>query len=240
MKLLDKYILAAAKRIEAKNKISEDLEREKKEAYEKLFIEYKEKTQKLIEDYTFKITTQMLTDGCHLKVGDTAVLNYYELDYNCRNGWDTGPDAILSNVPVEVKRNPLKVKITDVSISDSLYREILSSFYKHLTVNDLRDMLDQTNVLVSFTNYCRYEPWPENCGLFWEAKFEPINFDFRPVWGLNAGSFLVEGTYGAIFTENYWKRQGKVQTKWEEANYDKNEFEIVLNKMLEMYRNNEI
>ena len=240
MKLLDKYILAAAKRIEAKNKNSVDLEREKREAYEKLFIEYKEKTQKLIEDYILRIKSKMQTDGCHLKVGDTAVLNYYELDYNCRNRWDTGPDAILSNVPVEVKRNPLKVKITSVSISDSLYRDILFSFYKHLTVSGLRDMLDQTNVVAPFTNYCRHEPWSENCGLFWEAKFEPINFDFRPAWGLNAGSFLVEGTYGAIFTENYWKRQGKVQTKWEEANYDKNEFETVLNKMLEMYRNNEI
>lgn len=241
MKLVDKFILAAAKRIEAKQKEKADLEQNERDSINKLYKQYEEKAEKLIEDYIDSIEEKMYADGCHLKSGDTAILNFYEIDYPCRNGWDTGPNAILSNVPVEVKRKPLKVRITDVSVSRSYYSELLDSFFNVYYGDHLKKALDTDSVVRWYIRYTQMEEeWQEYHGLYWNAKFEPLNFGFKPNWGLNAGSFLVEGTNGAIFTERYWERQGEIQTKWEEVNDEKKEFENTLNKMLEKYRNNEI
>jgi hypothetical protein len=236
MKLVNKFILAAVKRIEAKQKEKADLEQKERDDVNKLYKEYEERAEKLIEDYIEK----MYTDGCHLKSGDTAILNFYELDYPCRNGWDTGPNEILRNVPVEVKRKPLKVRITDVYISRSYYDEMLDRFFNVYYGDHLKRALDEGVVVQWFIKFTQNNLWPENSGLYWEAKFEPLNFDFKPTWGLNAGSFLVEGTNGAIFTEKYWEKEGEIQTKWEEINYEKKQFDAVLNKMLEKYKNNEI
>jgi hypothetical protein len=236
MKLVNKFILAAVKRIEAKQKEKADLEQKERDDVNKLYKEYEERAEKLIEDYIEK----MYTDGCHLKSGDTAILNFYELDYPCRNGWDTGPNEILRNVPVEVKRKPLKVRITDVYISHSYYDDMLDRFFNIYYGDPLKRALDGGVVVQWFIKFTQNNLWPENSGLYWEAKFEPLNFDFKPTWGLNAGSFLVEGTNGAIFTEKYWEKEGEIQTKWEEINYEKKQFDAVLNKMLEKYKNNEI
>jgi hypothetical protein len=240
MKLVEKFILAAAKRIEAKQKKKAELELKSKIDINEVYKANRETARKIIDNFVASIELLMNNAGCHLKVGNTAILNLWELDYPCRNGWDTGPNEILRNVPVEVKRNPLKVRITDVYISRSYYDEMLDRFFNVYYGDHLKRALDEGVVVQWFIKFTQNNLWPENSGLYWEAKFEPLNFDFKPSWGLNAGSFLVEGTNGAIFTEKYWENEGKIQTKWEEINYEKKQFDVVLNKMLEKYKNNEI
>lgn len=240
MGLLEKFILAAAKKIEAKKEKEQQQLREKEQATNELYKSYEKEAEKYIQTFISDIEKGMRKKGCHLKPGDTAILNYYELDYPCRNGWDTGPTEILRNVPVEVKRKPLKVKIKDVNISYSYYEERLNSFFNRYYGDHLKRALDEGAVVQWFMQFMGNGIWSENYGLYWDAKFEPLNFDFKPSLGLNAGSFLVEESNGAIFTKKYWKREGKILTKWEKANHKKKTFDTVLDGMLKKYRNNQI
>lgn len=240
MNLVDKFILAAAKRVEARKQKKEKQIREKEYLINELYKSYEEEAKVHIEGFIKDIEKKMLKEGCHLKVGDTAVLNYYELDYPCRNGWDTGPTEILRNVPVEVKRTPLLVKIKELCISHSYYEERLNSFFNKYYGDHLKRALAEGAVVQWFMQFMGNGLWAENYGLYWDAKFEPLNFGFKPKWSLNAGSFLVEGSSGAIFTERYWKKEGEVLTKWENTNREKREFDNLLSEMLKKYRNNEI
>jgi len=240
MNIVYKFILAASKRIEAKQKERADIVQKEKDAVNKLYKEYEERAEKLIEDYIDSIEERMYSDRCHLKPGDVAILNLYELDHICRNEWDTGPHAILNNVPVDVKRKPLKVRITDVRVSRGYYSEVLNRFLNAYYGDHLKRALDDDAVVQWFIKFTQNKLWSENHGLYWEANFEPLNFDFKPTWGLNAGSFLLEETNGAIFTKKYWKMEGKIQTKWEEINHEKKRFESTLSQMLVKYKSDEI
>ena len=242
MKLIDKFILAAAKRVEAKKKAAEELERKEREDLNKIYKEYETEAEKLIDEFIDTIEEKMYNEGCHLEPGVHAILNYYDLDYTCRNGWDHGPDAILSNVTVDEKRAPLFVRITDVKVNRSYYHECLDTFFNASIYygDHLKRALDEEAVVQWFMNFMQNRNWSENCGLYWYAQFEPVNFIFNPTWGLNAGSFLDASTNGAIFTKRYWKQKGEILEAWEEANYEKKQFEKIEAEMLEKYRNNEI
>lgn len=240
MKLVDKFILSAAKRIEAKKKAAEELERKEREDVNKLYKSYEVKAEELINEFIDTVEEKMRTEGCHLEPDVHAILNYYELDYPCINGWDSGPHAILSNVTIDEKRTPLFVKIISVEISKSYYDECLDRFFNVYYGDHLKRALDEGAVVQWFMKFMQNRTWSENYGLYWNAKFEPVNFSFKPSWGLNAGSFLDASTNGAIFTKKYWKRRGEILEAWEEANYEKKQFEKIESKMLEKYRNNEI
>ena len=240
MKLVDKFILSAAKRIEAKKKAAEELERKEREDVNKLYKTYEVKAEGLINEFIDTVEEKMRTKGCHLEPGVNAILNYYELDYPCRNGWDSGPHAILSNVTLDEKRTPLFVKIISVEVSKSYYDECLDTFFNVYYGDHLKRALDEGAVVQWFMKFMQNKTWPDNYGLYWYAKFEPVNFSFKPSWGLNAGSFLDASTNGAIFTKKYWKRRGKIESKWETIRSERNEFSVLEEEMLKKYRNNEI
>lgn len=240
MKLIEKFILAAAKRVEAKKKAKEEQLQKERDEVNALYKSYEDEAEKLIEDFIDTIEEKMYNEGCHLEPGVNAILNYYELDYPCRNGWDSGPNAILSNVAVDEKRTPLFVKITDVKVSRSYYHECLDKFFNLYYGDHLKRAIDEGAVVQWFMKFMRNRTWPDNYGLYWNAQFEPVNFSFNPNWGLNAGSFLDASTNGAIFTKRYWAQRGEILGAWEEVNYEKKQFEKIESKMLEKYRNNEI
>ena len=240
MELLDKFILSAAKRIEAKKRAAEDLKRKQREEVNILYKEYELEAEELINDFIYTIEEKMRTKGCHLKPGTHAILNYYELDYPCRNGWDIGPDAILRNVTIDERRTPLFVKITDVNIDRSYYDSCLDKFLNVYYVDHLKKALNTGTVIEWFVKFMQNRKWTDNHGLYWNAQFEPLNFSFNPKWRLNAGSFLDASTNGAILTKRYWKQKGEVLKAWELANYEKQQFDRIEVETLEKYRNNEI
>lgn len=240
MKLVDKFILSSAKRIEDKKKAAEELERNEREDANKLYKTYEVKAEELINEFIDTVEEKMRTKGCHLEPGVNAILNYYELDYPCINGWDSGPHAILSNVTLDENRTPLFVKIISVEVSKSYYGECLDRFFNVYYGDHLKRALDEGEVVQWFMAFMQNRTWSENYGLYWNAQFEPVNFSFNPTWGLNAGSFLDASTNGAIFTKRYWKRRCKIESKWKTIRSERNEFSVLEEEMLKKYRNNEI
>lgn len=236
MRMIKNFIFSVAKRIEDKNRKEREAQEIAKAADAKLYSLYKEQSRKIIEDFIHTIEKEMQKAGCHLKPGDTAVLNYYNLIYDCKNGWDSGPPAILKHVPDDIKVKPLKVKIKEVRISHSLFTDRLDSFLEHFGLEELREGVEKSLILDWFKNFSAGKLWARTqYGLYWEATFEPINFDFKPKWGLNVGSFLINGTKEAKVTKKYWKKENKVKAKLEKAFSKKIEFERELKKLLGHY-----
>lgn len=234
--LVEKFILAAAKRIEDKKLKVEKLKNKESTDINNLYKTYEDEAEKLIGEFIDSIKDNMNNSGCHLNPGDTAILNIYELDYACKNGWDSGPSAILKNISEDVRRKPLKVRITNVKISRSYYTDNLDRFFNKYYGPYIKKMIDNGELIEIFKDFMSDKLWSENYGLYWDVFFEPINFEFNPVWGLNSGSFLLEGTNGASITESYWIEHGEILSKWDEINNEKNRFEFNLSKMVEIYK----
>jgi len=202
------FFIERAKKIEKKRseKITKFKE-ERSSKYKELQKE-KEKASDIIwENIVEPVIAKMEIAGCHLKKGDSVILNKYNIDYDSHNGWDTGVYAILNHVDQKNLVEPIYAMITDVSVDIALCRELVDNFLEVMGETVSMKRVGELERIFRARHKASHSLGKETFGLFYGANFKlPKRFtNFSPSWGLNVNSFLRKGTPGADLTDLLWR-----------------------------------
>jgi hypothetical protein len=177
---------------------------------------------------------------CDIKIGDTVILNKYSLSKEGNNGWDGGPNMLLGYLK-DIKA-PVVMKITDVYVDLSLASEKIDRFLNSHPIDSIRKMIDWGVLVENFEDLIKSgdNPICDKYGLYRTAHFEYDN-EFKPRWGLNVNSFLLEGTEEFDITYAHWKLEIELKEKQKDINDQikslnerkeniKKEYDKILNK----------
>lgn len=193
MGIFNKWILAKAEKIKAKNEAIARSEREKlhKEYVVRrdLINSVKSKLNSFIQDRAKEYDESF---PCELQVGDRAIINYYSFRKSGNNGWDGGPGALLNNIPKEELTKPVIVKITKIYVDRSLADERIDKFINDSGEPALRNALEYQTLEKLYKNWCskyRSSIIGDIFGLYRTAHFE-YDGSFKPNWGLNTDCFI--------------------------------------------------
>jgi len=213
MDILDKWILAKAKRIEAAKKEKEDQVRKETERIKESLKSIKEILKRRIA----KLAKEFSETECHLSPGDKAILNVYHLGKNKINGWDGGPSSLLKNIPDNELTKPVIVTITEIYTDLSLAEERIDKFIDSLDSNDINIISKKDESAISaYEDFARKRHYDQTTGelygIYRTAYFE-YDGSFKPKWGLGVYSFLKEGTAEYNKTNHIWKKELKLNSK---------------------------
>lgn len=214
MGIFDKWILARAERIKSEKEALDRAAREREHrewntrreisntAKRKLYEFIKKKAQEFDE-----------TVPCDLKVGDTAIINYYSLRKTGNNGWDGGPGSLLNNIPREEKTKPVLVKITKIYVDQSLADDLIDKFIENQEIENLIVGLQRGSLEKDYTNWIskrrgdrHQQAIGDLFGLYRTAHFD-YEGSFKPKWGLNTDSFISDRFPEFHETFEVWQRE---------------------------------
>ncbi len=218
MTIFKKWILRKSDEIRAKEKAEREAEIKTIEDFNEKSKLHRRQLRTAIESEIEKLAAEKMSEPCHIKVGDTAILNYYSIGRESRNGWDGGVSSLLNHIPKEERTAPVKVKITEIYADTSLAYDRVDKFFEYFSYN-------QTNLIKLDAAWYSYVKWMEDSysgvkslptfdrfGLYKTAKFEYTG-SFQPKWGLNIDSFLTEGTPEAEKTFELWSLEIEINQK---------------------------
>lgn len=217
MGLLDKWVLKRAAKIQEKEKAEKEAsEKRWKEQWEysaKVRKEAKEVLTKMLEP----LIASMESKEEHIKPGDNAVLNRYELVRKCFNGWDGGPGSFLNHCDPEDKSTPVMVKIESIYVDTSLAHEKIDKWLENQD-SFMLGTAKPEKIIEYYTNWLLHlnpsnEFWRDSkmFGLYKTAMFTPQHTKFVPKWGLNINSFLEENTLEAKETKEVWLEEASLE-----------------------------
>lgn len=164
----------------------------------------------------------------HIKLGDTAILNYYELQYQSKNKWDSGI-YVLETHPDLVSNKPIKVKITDVFIAKGLVHAYIESIIDYVSNNIKDNPHLNPDTIINYPSKlirCFDEYVSKNLkvdifnkfGFYWCAHFEIIDRpDIKFSYGLNTGSFLKADSELGKITNDLWLANDKARKKFKDS-----------------------
>ena len=169
------------------------------------------------------------TDSCHIKIGDTAIINKYEIGYLCNNGWDGGPNTLLSNVKSIDFSTPVTVLITGIFTESSLAEERIERFIDQCSTEELMSLMKSKNAIAAYQKYltkiCGTSGIFRNfMGLYKTATFK-IEGSFQPRWSLNVGCFLPLGSFEYNKTYSLWSQEMEIDNLQKEIYKHKEEID---------------
>lgn len=233
--MLKKFILARATAIQNKEalKLAEKTEKAKKESElrQEAYLADRKVLQngiRVLHEVIDARARTMENIPCHVKAGDTAILNIYSLGYSGSNSWDGGPQAFLSCITDKQEiDSPVIVQITEVYVDKSLaYDKIEHFIEREMNFNDLKTADD------AYIRNCyqKYVGASNNTDyfLYKTAKFNN-NTTFQPQWGLNVKSFIPKSSPDFKKTYDIWREE--IELAWRNAELRKKLQEIELRKI---------
>jgi len=150
---------------------------------------------------------------CRIKIGDKAIINKYELGGLCKNGWDGGPQALLTHLK-EIEF-PVIVTIKDVYVDRSYAEELIERWLNKLYPTEIKTLaLSPTTIIPAYRRYHKsleHRCFGDYLSVYRTATFN-IDGPFKPVWGLNTNCFIPEGTDEYRETYSLWSKELQVQT----------------------------
>ena len=161
---------------------------------------------------------------CKIKIGDKAIINKYGLGGPCKNGWDGGPDTLLTHLK-EIEF-PVTVTIKDVYVDRSYAEELIERWLRKLYPTEIKTMaLSPTTIIPAYRRY--HKSLEHRCFRDYLSVYRTATFDidgpFKPVWGLNTNCFIPEGTVEYKETYSLWAEELQVQKLKKEAENRLNE-----------------
>jgi hypothetical protein len=246
MNIINKWILNRAEKIK---KVQDEIKKQEfksKENYDLILKSHKKLLQSSIEEMINDFAKEYESNPEHIQVGDGAIMNYYSIGGEGRNGWDGGVRSLLEQIPQEERTKPVTVKITKLYVDFSLSEEYVYRFfnefnelflYRNITVETVKQLFIQwrrniTNDISSVKVYTDREL----IGLYKTAHFD-YDGSFKPKWGLNIDSFIKEGTPEYDSTYELWTREIDINIKREELNQKLKELDDEKKQIDEKYRN---
>ena len=207
-------------RIKKENGFRKEMRKQINEWYEKMASEFN------VCEY-YRTRTGIDFD---IAVDDIVVLNHYGLRFNSANSWDGGAPCLLARGGCNGDENPapLLCKITSIGIETLPASDIIDMFFETYSY---KQMLSWDNDITAV-----YQVWLENkrkCygdreivgytkqiidiyGLYPVVRFDVIDFDFQPNWGLNLFSFLHISCEEGQQTMETWRAVHDCKAKIEE------------------------
>lgn len=246
MNIINKWILNRAEKIKKAQDEYEKQELKSKENYDLILKSHKKLLQSSIEEMINDFAKEYESNPEHIQVGDSAIMNYYSIGREGRNGWDGGVRSLLEQIPQEERTKPVTVKITKLYVDFSLSEEYVYRFfnefnesflYRNITVETVKQLFIQwrrniTNDISSVKVYTDREL----IGLYKTAHFD-YDGSFKPKWGLNIDSFIKEGIPEYDSTYELWTREIDINIKREELNQKLKELDDEKKQIDEKYRN---
>ena len=218
-----KLILFLAEKIKQKERLKKEGS-EKKWKYDSYIRKSKmEEATKILSKYLEEKIEELEKTECHIKVGDKAILNIYELgEKKCNNGWDGGPRMLESYL--KDKSKPAIFTITEVHVDSSLAYERIEKFiYKNDVFICSGDFTPESMIKLyenyinsGLLSYSESEIF-NKYGLYKTARFKSED-PFQPNWGLNVNSFIPENNILYSQTHKIWKKDIKLKEKLSSLN----------------------
>ena len=101
MNIINKWILNRAEKIK---KVQDEIKKQElssKENYDLILKSHKKLLQSSIEEMINDFAKEYESNPEHIQVGDSAIMNYYSIGREGRNGWDEGVRSLLEQIPQE-------------------------------------------------------------------------------------------------------------------------------------------
>ena len=178
--------------------------------------------EKIVQDVLMaelkQIESAFDTIPCKIKVGDKAIINKYELGGPCKNGWDGGPEALLSKLK-EIEF-PVTVTIKDVYVDRSYAEELIERWLSKLYPTEIKTLaLAPPTIIPAYLRHHKsldLRCFGDYLSIYRTATFD-IDGSFKPVWGLNTNCFIPEGTSEYAETYSLWSEEIHVRKMKKEA-----------------------
>lgn len=194
----------------------------------------RENKQKIVKELLERYESKIL-EKSHLKVGDTAVVNKYEMFTDSSNSWDSGSAGLIDSARnrTEVDKEPLLVKIKEIYVDTNYAYELLDRLFddwdetqngRNVTLNDYLYYFDRCVGLSKYNFNSINVPTPYNSafGLFLGVKFESEEMNVS--WGINAASFIKADSYPGKVTQELWRKAWVMKQEISEAKKKYNRF----------------
>lgn len=192
-------------------KAAEKLEEEQKlTALKDLFFAFVNMT---IKDYVNEVLLPEAKEHLktEIKEGDKIVINKYELVHQSANGWDMGSKCITMCLNEEDKKKVLKGTATEVRYTTFYLYEVIDRFVANLKydpyltkdelIKNLKYNLREASARFEIENY--------QC-IYIDVFFDIPDISFKPVWGLNANSFLLAESEAGKKTIEAWEIENDI------------------------------
>lgn len=239
IKIIDDWIVKRAKKLEMSKKIKEEAETKAFQEIRKKHSECRQKVKDILYKKIAKLAISKQSEQCHIKAGDVAILNKYELGRNGNNNWDGGTQSLIQHIKDEDKTKPIKVTISNVYVSQSLAQDFVDRFLDN-SAHDNLSMMPEKDIIID-----QYSTWLNNrrenrtpigdaWGLYHEASFV-TNLSFQPNWGLNVDCFLSMESEEGAETYKMWKDELSIDNDIKNAKARLEELEKQRKMMHEKY-----
>ena len=187
-----------------------------------------------INEFYYSKTNRMMDFG----VDDTVVLNYYGLRHDSSNGWDSGAMAVVNRGGGSYEPNPKPItcKITKIYVDLSFVGDLIDKFTEKYSYDEIKSwdcsIVNCYQIWLErrYNNSTPYREIMGKYGLYVTARFDVIDYDFQPKWGLNIFSFLnVESDDGKI-TLDTWDEVYKANIKINELKEKEGDLMVKITK----------
>jgi hypothetical protein len=215
MRLFGDIILSRAKSISNKRKNKKvaidnaNMKDREDKKYAKLRI------LEVLRDHGRRLGEKYEEVKCHIKAGDIAILNKYEIEYEMMSGWEISPAGFIRYIPGTIEE-PLTFRIDKVFVDYSLYDERTERFIDsddvighEIEISNLSDdgiinYYRKRKSLLVDNDYRAY-------GIYKTAMFTMTQeSEFKPKWGLCVSNFIPEGTEGYNQTHRAWSDEIRI------------------------------
>jgi hypothetical protein len=245
MNIINKWILNSAEKIKKSQDEIKKRELKSKEDYNLVLTSHRKLLKSSIEEMINDFAKEYESNPEHIEVGDNAIMNYFSIGREGRNGWDGGVSSLLNHIPQQERTSPVTVKITKLYVDLSLANEYIDRFFinhcdewlhKNITVGAVKKFFIQwRQVITNDVSSKKLYTDRELIGLYKTAHFD-YDGSFKPKWGLNINSFLKEGTPEYYKTYEMWAREIVINIQREEVNQKLKELNDEMKKIDEEYR----
>jgi hypothetical protein len=183
-----------------------------------------------------ELAERLALEPQHIAVGDTCVFNRYNLpgsESSCCD-WFGGAGTFLYHAgPLS---QPALCRIDSVYVDKSLAQDRVDRWIE----NTLIQVQDPVIIKALYLDWHsklgpRNKLSLRNHGLYVAAKFTPIDIEFKPEWGLDAGSFLKLGTEPADCTVGIWRTELDLMKKRAKLKDFEQEFETKREALLKKF-----
>jgi hypothetical protein len=152
MNIINKWILNKAEKIKKSQDEIKKQELKSKQDYELVLKSHKNLLKSSIKEMINDFAKEYESNPEHIEVGDNAIMNYFSIGREGRNGWDGGVSSLLNHIPQQERTSPVTVKITKLYVDHSHSDEYIDRFfvnhcdewlYKNMTVESVKKFFIQ-------------------------------------------------------------------------------------------------
>lgn len=163
--------------------------------------------------YNTQINDYHIKADSHIKAGDTAIVNRFNLGYSGHNSWDGGTATLFRYIKTEQINEPIMAYITEIIVDSSYTKELIDKFIttKIWESDQSNTLSTEEQIIDSFTQWVKTTnnevgSIGNEYGLYLAARFT-TNTGSDPNWTLNIFCFIPESSEYFHTTKTVWEEE---------------------------------